>query len=110
MPDPINTDQLLSIVRGQSSIEAKLDIFIKTQESMRTDFTKAQDSMRTEFVRSQDAVKSDVEDIKIDIQAIKSANTSYKAYVQAAVAIVTIIWGGFTLFVLPILHRKLGLG
>lgn len=47
---------------------------------------------------------------KADVAAIKSVNTSYKAYFNGGLAIFSIFWTAFTLFGLPILHRKLGLG
>ena len=87
MPDPINTDQLVEIVRGQATIAAKLDIFIQSQSSMKTE----------------------IDAIKADIQAIKSANTSYKGYIQGALGLFTVFWTGATLFVVPLVQRKLGI-
>lgn len=87
MPDPINTDQLVEIVRGQATIAAKLDIFIQSQSSMKTEI---------------DAIKS-------DIQAIKSSNSSYKSYLQGALGLFSVFWIGATLFVVPLIQKKLGL-
>ncbi|AMD59418.1 hypothetical protein AWN88_14185 [Agrobacterium tumefaciens] len=87
MADPITTDQFIRIVEGQARIAEKLDLFIQSQNSMKVEI---------------DAIKS-------DIQAIKSANTSYKSYIQGALGLFTIFWTAATLFVVPLIQRKLGL-
>lgn len=88
MADPITLDNFMRIVEGQAKIAEKLDNFIDAQKSM----------------------KGEIDAIKADVAAIKQANSSYKAYVQGAIGLFTIIWTGFTLFVLPVIHKQLGLG
>ncbi|KAA1237145.1 hypothetical protein FHL81_10930 [Agrobacterium tumefaciens] len=87
MPDPINTDQLMEIVKGQATISTKLDIFIQSQNSM----------------------KAELDAIKSDVASIKSANASYKSYIQGALGLFSVFWIGATLFVVPLIQRKLGL-
>lgn len=88
MADPITLDNFMRIVEGQAKIAEKLDNFIDAQKSM----------------------KGEIDAIKADVAAIKQANSSYKAYVQGALGLFTVIWTGLTLFVIPIVHKKLGLG
>jgi hypothetical protein len=87
MPDPITTDQFIRIVEGQARIAEKLDLFIKSQDSMKTE----------------------IDAIKADVAAIKSSNASYKSYIQGALGLFAVFWTGATLFVVPFVQRKLGI-
>lgn len=88
MTTPMPTGEIVELIRGQARLEAKIDHFLQGQTQMRTE----------------------IDVIKSDVAAIKNVNTSYKAYFHGGLAIFSIFWTGFTLFGLPILHRKLGLG
>ncbi|MCD4660801.1 MULTISPECIES: hypothetical protein [Agrobacterium] len=87
MADPITTDQFIRIVEGQARIAEKLDLFIQSQNSM----------------------KAELDAIKSDVASIKSTNASYKSYIQGALGLFSVFWIGATLFVVPLIQRKLGL-
>ena len=78
---------IVDLIRVTTRLEAKIDHFLHGQSQMRTE----------------------LDQIKADVAAIKTSNGNQKAYFQGILALVGIIWTGLTIFVVPYIQAKLGL-
>lgn len=86
MTTPISGD-IVDLIRVTTRLEAKIDHFLQGQTQMRTE----------------------LDQIKEDVAAIKSEAQSQKAYFKGVLALLGIAWTGLTLFVVPYIQQKLGL-
>lgn len=88
MADALPSGEILDLIRGQTRLETKLDQFLQTQTSQ----------------------AADIDTLKRDVAEVKSTLGSYKAYFQGGLALFGLFWTGFSLFGLPYLQRKFGIG